>query len=107
MEKAELVVVAVEGYFTKTRRAHGPLGQTAARYPWRAVPNRTLREVTLTKEERARLVRCTLCGRMTAYPHFHKGQTGFAQAHCEICDKFRDEEGRIDGWYGGPYAVIQ
>lgn len=100
--------IEVRGYFVESgRMMGGPLGQTAARYPFRNGRRQSKAFVSVTAEEAERLTHCTLCGRATVNPSWHLSW-GNRLAHCEICDKHRTPDGAsVDGWYGGPYPVVE
>lgn len=98
------VTVRVEGLFVKNGR--GPLGQSAARYPFKV--GRSERDLTLTHFEHVHLTKCSLCGRLTANPGFHWNRPRtLVLPHCEVCGSHTDDAGNIKGWYPGPYEAVR
>lgn len=98
--------ILVHGYWLANGRAgRGPLGQSAAQYPFRSL-NSSERMILLGEDEARRLTHCSLCGRATTNPDYHVIRNNVYAPHCKVCAGHTDEEGRIIGWYGGPRQVM-
>ncbi len=102
------VKVRVRGYWLANgREGRGPLGQSAARYPFTSLQV-SEREIELTMRERITLRSCSCCGRATTKPAWHwNSDFTLALLHCEVCGSHVDENGRLTGWWGGPYALAR